>query len=155
MVVQRQHRRAAAVRYETGNQAGICSWRSSRFHSRTYASPYVIGAMASAHSYIADHARAKISGAPAPKTTAPRSPWQNEYAERVIGSIRRECLDRSIVRNQAHLRRILDRYIAYYNVTRTHLGLEKDSSYRRAIEHYGRIVARDIPGGLHHQYSRI
>ena len=59
------------------------------------------------------------------RPTAPRSPWQNGYVERVIGSIRRECLDHLIVHNQAHLRRILDRYIAYYNVTRAHLGLEK------------------------------
>ena len=89
------------------------------------------------------------------RPTAPRSPWQNGYVERVIGSIRRECLDHLIVRNQAHLRRILDKYVAYYNATRTHLGLGKDSPNRRAIEHCGRIVAREILGGLHHQYCRM
>src|SRR5450432_1885186 len=56
----------------------------------------------------------------------PRSPWQNGYVERVIGSIRRECLDHLIVRNQEHLRRVLQGYTSYYNATRTHLGLEKD-----------------------------
>ena len=60
------------------------------------------------------------------RSTAPRSPWQNGYAERVIGSIRRECLDHLIVRDQAHLRRALQSYTSYYNATRTHLGLEKD-----------------------------
>jgi len=86
---------------------------------------------------------------------APRSPWQNGYVERVIGSIRRECLDHLIVRNQAHLRRVLQRYTSYYNATRTHLGLEKDSLNRRPIECHGRIVACDILGGLHHQYCRV
>jgi transposase InsO family protein len=81
---------------------------------------------------------------------APRSPWQNGYVERAIGSIRRECLDRLIVRNQTHLRRVLQRYISCYNATRTHLGLEKDSPNRRSIERHGRIVARAILGGLHH-----
>lgn len=86
--------------------------------------------------------------------TAPRSPWQNGYVERVIGSIRRECLDHVIVRNEAHLRRVLQGYTSYYNATRTHLGLEKDSPNRRPIECHGRIVARDVLGGLHHQYAR-
>jgi transposase InsO family protein len=86
------------------------------------------------------------------RPTAPRSPWQNEYAERVIGSIRRECLDHLIERSEAHLRHILDRYVAYYNVTRIHLGLEKDPPNRRATERHVRIAAREILGGLHHQY---
>ena len=89
------------------------------------------------------------------RPTAPRSPWQNGYAERVIGSIRRECLDHLIVRNQAHLRRVLQGYTSYYNATRTHLGLQKDSPNRRPIECRGRIVARDVLGGLHHQYCRM
>jgi hypothetical protein len=73
----------------------------------------------------------------------------------VIGSIRRECLDHLIVRNQTHLRRVLQRYISYYNATRTHLGLEKDSPNRRPIERQGRIVAREVLGGLRHRYCRI
>ena len=89
------------------------------------------------------------------RPTALQSPWQNGYVERVIGSIRRECLDHLIVRNQAHLRRILDRYVAYYNATRTHLGLGKDSPNHRPTECHGRIVAREILGGLHHRYCRI
>ena len=86
---------------------------------------------------------------------APRSPWQNGYVERVIGSIRRECLDHMIVRNEAHLRRVLNAYSFYYNATRTHLGLGKDALKHRPIERRGRVCAIDILGGLHHQYGRI
>ena len=86
---------------------------------------------------------------------APRSPWQNGYVERVIGSIRRECLDHLIVRNEAHLRRVLQAYTSYYNATRTHLGLRKDAPHRRPIERRGRIVAIRFLGGLHHQYRRM
>jgi transposase InsO family protein len=86
---------------------------------------------------------------------APRSPWQNGHVERVIGSIRRECLDHVIVRNEAHLRRVLHAYSRYYNVTRTHLGIVKDAPNRRPIEHRGIIVASDVLGGLHHRYSQI
>ena len=89
------------------------------------------------------------------RPTTPRSPWQNGYVERVIGSIRRECLDHLIVRNEAHLRRVLKSYASYYNATRTHLGLGKDSPDRRPIERHGLIVAREILGGLHHQYCRM
>ena len=89
------------------------------------------------------------------RPTAPRSPWQNGYAERLIGSIRRECLDHLIVRNEAHLRRVLRAYTLYYNATRTHLGLQKDAPNRRPIERRGRIVAHEVLGGLHRQYSRI
>jgi transposase InsO family protein len=88
------------------------------------------------------------------RPTTPRLPWQNGYVERVIGSIRRECLDHVIVRNEAHLRRVLQDYTSYYNATRTHLGLEKDSPNSRAIEYHGRVVTRDVLGGLHHQYAR-
>ena len=89
------------------------------------------------------------------RPTSPRSPRQNAYVERVIGSIRRECLDHVIVRSEAHLRRVLQAYTSYYNATRTHLGLEKDSPHRRPVEHRGRIVATELLGGLHHQYARI
>lgn len=89
------------------------------------------------------------------RPTSPRSPWQNCYVERVIGSIRRECLDHVIVRDEAHLRRVLSAYSLYYNAARTHLGLRKDAPYRRPIERHGRIIAIDILGGLHHHYSRI
>ncbi len=86
---------------------------------------------------------------------APRSPWQNGYAERAIGSIRRECLDHMIVWSEAHLRRVLKEYTSYYNAARTHLGLQKDAPHRRPIERRGRIVTSDVLGGLHHQYCRI
>jgi transposase InsO family protein len=87
--------------------------------------------------------------------TAPRSPWQNGHAERLVGSIRRECLDQVVVLGEAHLRRILKAYAAYYNGVRTHLALAKDTPARRSIQWFGQIAARPVLGGLHHQYCRI
>jgi putative transposase len=88
--------------------------------------------------------------------TAPRSPWQNAYAERVIGSIRRECLDHVIVVNELGLSRILKQYLAYYHQSRTHLSLAKDSPKPRAIARptIGPGVAIPQVGGLHHRYDR-
>jgi transposase InsO family protein len=88
------------------------------------------------------------------RPTAPRSPWQNAYAERLIGSIRRECLDHVIVFGEAHLQRIVSRYASYYNETRTHLSLAKDAPIGRPIEQSGRIFAELTVGGLHHRYAR-
>jgi putative transposase len=87
---------------------------------------------------------------------APRAPWQNPFAERVIGSIRRECLDHVIVINERHLRRVLRRYLAYYNATRPHQSLHNDSPYPREVQTPagGRIVAISQVGGLHHRYQR-
>ena len=89
--------------------------------------------------------------------TAPRSPWQNPYVERVIGSIRRECLDHVIVLNERHLRRILRDYFNYYHTSRTDLSLNKDPPDPRAVEsvQYGNIAALPQVGGLHHRYTRI
>src|SRR5216684_3670789 len=87
--------------------------------------------------------------------TAARSPWQNGHAERLIGSIRRECLDHIVVFGEAHLRQILAAYVDYYNELRTHLSLDKDSPAHRPIHRYGQIAAWPILGGLHHQYCRI
>ena len=89
--------------------------------------------------------------------TAPRSPWQNADVERVIGSIRRECLDHVIVASEAGLRWVLADYIAYYMRSRTHLALAKDSPVSRPIQSplVGRIVATPQVGGLHHRYDRI
>jgi putative transposase len=89
--------------------------------------------------------------------TAPRSPWQNAYAERVIGSIRRECLDHVIAINETGLRRVLTRYIAYYMESRTHLALEKDAPVTRPVApaSAGRIVVTPQVGGLHHRYDRV
>ena len=86
---------------------------------------------------------------------SPGSPWQNGYAERLIGSIRRECLDRMLIFDEAHLRRILSAYAAYYNQVRTHLALGKDAPLCRTIQHSGVIVAIPILSGLHHHYIRI
>ena len=88
--------------------------------------------------------------------TAPRSPWQNPFAERVIGTIRRELLDHVIVLNEGHLRRRLRSYLGYYHQSRTHLALEKDAPEPRAVEppETGQIVALPQVGGLHHRYVR-
>jgi transposase InsO family protein len=86
--------------------------------------------------------------------TSPRSPWKNAYAERLIGSIRRECLDHIVVFGERHLRHVLLFYMDYYNGTRTHLSLNKDAPTSRAPEAAGRILCRPILGGLHHQYAR-
>ena len=86
---------------------------------------------------------------------APRSPWQNAYVERLIGSIRRECLDHMIVYGEAHLRRIVGAYAGYYNEARTHRSLNKDAPLHRAIQRLGAITSQPVPGGLHHQYCRI
>jgi hypothetical protein len=85
----------------------------------------------------------------------PASPWQNAFTERLIGSIRRECVDHVIVLGEAHLRRILKSYSSYYNGARTHLSLEKDAPFSRAVERAGQILCRPILGGLHHQYVRV
>jgi transposase InsO family protein len=89
------------------------------------------------------------------KPIAPGSPWQNAYVERLIGTIRRESLDHMIVFGEAHLRRLLGKYAAYYNGSRIHRSLNKDAPFSRGIEHLGVITSRRILGGLHHQYCRI
>jgi transposase InsO family protein len=87
--------------------------------------------------------------------TSPRSPWQNGYAERLIGSIRRECLDHVVVIGERHLRHVLACYLEYYNAARTHLSLDKDTPIGRVVQSVGRITCRPVLGGLHHQYARI
>src|ERR1017187_4875787 len=89
------------------------------------------------------------------RPTSPRSPWQNAYAERLIGSIRRECVDHVIVLGERHLRHILLSYMNYYNGARTHLPLEKDAPISRAVDGARHILCRPTLGGLHHQYARI
>ena len=89
------------------------------------------------------------------RPTAPRSPWQNAYAERLIGSIRREVLDHIVVLGERHLRHVLLSYMTYYNEARTHLSLDKDAPIPREVQSVGRIFAKPHLGGLHHQYIRI
>jgi Integrase core domain len=84
----------------------------------------------------------------------PRPPWQNAYVERLIGTVRRECLDRMLIVGESHLRRVLASYAAYYNQARTHLALQKDAPLHRAVQRSGVIVAIPILAGLHHQYVR-
>ena len=88
------------------------------------------------------------------KPIAPASPWQNCFAERLIGSIRRECLDHIIVLGEAHLRRVLKSYAPYYNEIRTHLALDKDAPVSRPVQRSGVVRSRTILGGLHHHYAR-
>ena len=89
--------------------------------------------------------------------TAPRSPWQNGHVERIIGSIRRECLDHIVALDEHHLRRVLRSYCAYYNQVRTHLALKKDTPVprRTGSTSGGRVVAIPQIGGLHHRYERL
>jgi transposase InsO family protein len=89
------------------------------------------------------------------KPIAPASPWQNGFAERLIGSIRRECVDHIIVLGEAHLRRILKSYAKYYNSVRTHRSLNKDAPVSRPVQRTGVISSRAILGGLHHRYARV
>src|SRR6202048_3432694 len=88
------------------------------------------------------------------KPTAPASPWQNGSVERLIGSIRRECVDHIIVLGGMHLRRILRSYACYYNDIRTHRSLDKDAPTSRPVQRTGVISSRPILGGLHHRYAR-
>lgn len=87
--------------------------------------------------------------------TAPRSPWQNGYAERFIGSLRRECLDHVVVIGEGHLRRTLIAYADYYNRIRTHRALSKDAPISRPIQRAGTICSISHLGGLHHHYCRV
>jgi putative transposase len=88
--------------------------------------------------------------------SGPSSPWQNPYVERLIGSVRWECLDHVIVLSERHLRRVLTRYLAYYHGSRTRLSLEKDAPSSRRIQHAteGPVVEFAQVGGLHHRYER-
>jgi transposase InsO family protein len=89
------------------------------------------------------------------KPIAPGSPWQNGFAERLIGSIRRECVDHIVVLGETHLRRVLKSYARYYNETRTHRSLDKDAPISRAIQRDGSIMSHALIGGLHHHYIRV
>ncbi|MEM7310459.1 MAG: integrase core domain-containing protein [Planctomycetota bacterium] len=89
-----------------------------------------------------------------PLRTAPKSPWQNCYVERVIGTLRRECTDHVIAFGESHLRRVLTEYVAYYNEARPHQSLEGNAPQPRDVEAVGELVAAPVLGGLHHRYSR-
>jgi transposase InsO family protein len=89
------------------------------------------------------------------RPTAPRTPWRNGYAERLISSIRRECLDHVIVFGERHLRHVLRSYARYYNGVRTHLSLAKEAPLTRPVQPVGSILPLPILGGLHHYYVRI
>jgi transposase InsO family protein len=89
------------------------------------------------------------------RPTSARSPWQNGYAERLIGSVRRDCLDHVVVLSERHLRHLLVSYQKYYNEVRTHLSLQKDAPVRREVRRTGCVLAIPLLCGLHHQYVRV
>jgi transposase InsO family protein len=89
------------------------------------------------------------------KPIARGSPWQNSFAERLIGSIRRERVDHVIALGEQHLRRVLKSYASYYNTARAHRLLDKDAPVSRPVQRVGRIVSHALVGGLHCQYARI
>lgn len=89
------------------------------------------------------------------RPTSARSPWQNGYAERLIGSIRRDCLDHVVILGERHLRHLLQSYQRYYNVSRTHLSLHKDTPTPRKVQDVGRVISVPMVGGLHHRYVRV
>ena len=89
------------------------------------------------------------------KPIAPGSPWQNGFAERLIGSIRRECVDHVVALGEAHLRGILQAYARYYNGLRTHRSLDKDAPFSRPVQRIGSIKSQPLLGGLHHHYMRV
>jgi Integrase core domain len=103
--------------------------------------------------------RGRPPGPPPPLASSlafgPSSPWQNGFAERLIGSIRRECADHVIALGEAHLRRILQAYALYYNGLRTHRSLDKDAPLSRPVQRIGCITSHVLLGGLHHRYCRI
>ena len=87
--------------------------------------------------------------------TAPQSPWQNPYAERLIGSIRRDCLNHFVILNARHLKQTLASYFDYYHGSRTHLGLDKQCPFPRQVSSIGTIIEIPQLGGLHHRYERL
>ena len=87
--------------------------------------------------------------------SAPRSPWQNPFVERVIGSIRRECTDHVIAFGESHLRRVVYEYVVYYNEARAHMALDGNSPVAREVQTVGEVSVKPYLGGLHHRYSRV
>jgi len=89
--------------------------------------------------------------------SAPRSPWQNPFVERLNGTLRRDCLDHVLALNGHHLRRIVSRYLSYYHDWRTHLSLSRDAPNPRVVHppSQGKVVAFSEVGGLHHHYERL
>jgi transposase InsO family protein len=106
--------------------------------------------------FVGEFARCLSTLGIADVPTAPRSPWQNAYCERLIGSIRRECLDHVVVLGEQHLRRVLRSYVAYYNRSRTHRSLDEDCPEPRPVQPPGSgdVIALPRVGGLHHRYTR-
>ena len=86
--------------------------------------------------------------------SAPRSPWQNAYVERVIGALRRECTDHVIPLGRRHLLRVVREYVEYYNESRPHQSLDRNSSMPREVEAVGEVCSKPVLGGLHHRYFR-
>ena len=109
-------------------------------------------------SIYSEHFKARLKGMGIEEVpTAPYAPWQNPFVERLIGSIRRECLDHMIILSEGHLRRVISEYLRYYHDDRCHLSLERNAPNKRAVEPRGsgRVVSEPRLGGLHHRYRRV
>jgi putative transposase len=134
----------------------LWAWRSRPWHGWRSAVHIVKRKPSSRGAVFADVATTIAAMNIRAVRTAPRSTWQNGHVERVIGSIRRECLDHVIALSAAGLQRVLTEYTAYYMTARTHLALAKDSPTPRPImpPSAGRVVATPLVGGLHHRYDR-
>jgi Integrase core domain len=108
-----------------------------------------------AHGFIPEDSRVNLQSRIRDKPIAPGSPWQNGFAERLIGSIRRECANHIVVLGEKHLRRVLKSYARYYNEVRTHRSLDKDAPISRPVQRVGGIISHALLGGLHHHYVRV
>src|SRR6202040_1587059 len=126
-------------------------WGAPRIHGELLKLGVDIGQTSVARAYGNVFIRRLRSMGIRDQPTSPRSPWQNGYAERLIGSIRRECLDHVAVLGERHLRHVLLSYMNYYNEVRTHLSLGKDAPTSRRVHRAGHILCRPVLGGLHHQ----
>src|SRR5438067_480713 len=143
-----------------------CRWPSHSRVSRVPGGNSVLGRLRSATSrpirsadpdpIRSSRRRLSLSNWPSRSAcSAPGSPWQNGFAERLIGSIRRECVDHIVVLGETHLRRVLKSYARYYNETRTHRSLDKDAPISRPVQRTGSIMSHALLGGLHHHYIRV
>jgi transposase InsO family protein len=150
-----EHRRRQVLHFNV-TEHPTAAWTSQQiveaFTDRD-APPYIIR---DRDSIYGDDVRLRITSMGIEEVlTAPQSPWQNPYAERLIGSIRRDCLNHFVILNARHLKRILASYFVYYHGSRTHLGLDKQCPIPRQVSSIGRIITIPQLGGLHHRYERV
>src|SRR6516164_5753808 len=128
-------------------------WTMSSASSKADGRVLMLALMAASRAMMPLGARLHSAGI-RDRPITPRSPWQNGHVERLIGSIRRACLDHVVVLGERHLRHLLANYAAYYNGVRTHLALDKDTPLHRPAQTVGRIASVTWLGGLHRYYAR-